>query len=304
MKPILIAVDWGSTNLRVFLLNKEGQILAKKFARRGILNVRRNRFIEALQFTFGDWLKIHSDLPIIMSGMIGSRQGWIEVPYQHCPIEIDQLAQNLATVDALKRHLYIVPGVDVKHFHHYDVMRGEETQIAGACVSDLEDEQMLCLPGTHSKWAIVNSKTISSFMTFMTGELFTLLARHSILSRLLAKRYHNEAAFIRGLNEAEGSDDWLTQIFQARTQVLNGKLEEDEVHSYLSGLLIGYELKQGLKHYPQVQNIPVGIVANARVAELYKIAFAQRNISAKIYDVDQVTTQGLFYLAKLANLIL
>ncbi len=303
MTPKLIACDWGSTNLRVFLLDDDGKILGKKFARRGILNVRKNRFQDALQFTVGDWLKKYPDLPIIMSGMIGSRQGWVEVPYQHCPCNLNQLANNLTVIEALGRSLLIVPGVDVNSAKRYDVMRGEETQIAGAIGQQEKSRQMLCLPGTHSKWAIIEDHVITKFTTYMTGELFTLLARYSILSRLLTQKIHVENIFIEGLNEAEQTDEWLSQIFQGRTKVLAKQLAETEVHSYLSGLLIGYEIKQGLQHYPEVLQMPVGIVANERVAQLYQIAFAQKNIRAEIHDVDRVSTEGLFQLARLAKLI-
>lgn len=303
MIPKLIACDWGSTNLRIFLLDGEGKILGKKFARRGILNVRKDRFQDALQFTAGDWLKKYPELPVIMSGMIGSRQGWIEVPYQHCPCNLNQLADNLRVVEALGRHLWIVPGVDADSGKRYDVMRGEETQIAGVVSQQQKPRQMLCLPGTHSKWAIIEDSIITRFTTYMTGELFTLLARYSILSRLLTQKIHVEKIFIEGLNEAEQTDEWLAQIFQGRTKVLSRRLADTEVHSYLSGLLIGYEIKQGLKHYPEVLQMPVGIVANERVARLYQIAFAKKNIHADIHDVDRVSTEGLFQLACLAKLI-
>ncbi len=302
-KPSLIAIDWGTSNFRAFLLDDNGALLETRFAKQGILRVENGDFAQALREQVWDWLESFSDIPLLMSGMVGSRQGWKEVPYLACPVSLNQLATGLQSVPFQNNPCWIVPGLRVDYNDgRTDVMRGEETQIIGALSQD-EDHlsQVFCLPGTHSKWAWVENGQLIHFTTFMTGEIFTLLAKHSILGRLMRGNKTDLVAFERGMVWAERSEEMLSQLFQVRTQVLANKLSTSGVHSFLSGMLIGYELKQALKN--SIPEHKVTIIGNARIARLYAKSLDRYAIRGMVTDGEQVTAAGLFKIAKQANII-
>ena len=184
----LIGVDWGTSALRAYRLAADGRILESVHRQEGILHVEGGGFAAVLEDTVGSWRR--PGLPIVLSGMIGSRQGWIEVPYLTLPVTFDAIAA------ALFRHpgessVYIIPGLAFDPEDGApDVMRGEETQILGSIVKETGEEdgsrRLLVMPGTHSKWTLIDGEQIRWFSTFMTGELFSILSRHSLLGRLMA----------------------------------------------------------------------------------------------------------------------
>jgi 2-dehydro-3-deoxygalactonokinase len=304
--PCLIAIDWGTSNFRAFLLDSAGQILEKKFAKQGVLRVPRHYFKQTLTKQIKEWLHDYPKLPVIMSGMIGSRQGWKEVPYLMCPIDLTQIAQGIQEVFP-NNNQWIVPGLRIDYEGgRVDVMRGEETQILGALTEHTDSEtnpstQVFCLPGTHCKWSWVEGKSLTHFTTFMTGEVFTLLAKHSILGKLMRNTRLDVPAFHRGLDWAEEDRNLLSLLFQARTQVLAGSLKLHEVHSFLSGLLIGQEIRQALK--TPIPEKKVNLIGNTRIARLYTIALKRYGLEGVPLDVDEVTTRGLFKIATGAGLI-
>ncbi len=200
----LIALDWGTSNLRASLLDARGQPLETRAAAGGIMAVRNGAFDEALVALCGDWLLQH-DCPLLASGMIGSRQGWKEAPYLPCPAAISDSAGVLTTVAIAgngaappQRVLHIVPGLQYTDSSGaYDVMRGEETQIWGAA---LPAGSICVLPGTHSKWAWLDGRgAIGQFRTFMTGELYGLLTQHGILGRLMVFGHDRRDDFVAGV---------------------------------------------------------------------------------------------------------
>jgi 2-dehydro-3-deoxygalactonokinase len=181
----LIALDWGTSNLRASLLDAEGSVLETRAAPSGVMAVPERRFADALSSLCGDWLQARPRHACVASGMIGSRQGWIEAPYVACPAGLADAAALVTAVAFGDGHvLHIVPGLrSVDEAGVTDVMRGEETQLWGA---DLPDGSCCVLPGTHSKWAwLGEGGRILEFQTHMTGEVYALLARHSILGRLM-----------------------------------------------------------------------------------------------------------------------
>ncbi|MEO7241688.1 MAG: 2-dehydro-3-deoxygalactonokinase [Variovorax sp.] len=250
----LIALDWGTSNLRCSLLDAGGAVLDTRSAPGGIMAVKDGAFAAALLALCGDWIALAS-VPVIASGMIGSRQGWQEAAYLPCPAAIDEVAHRLNTVvidgalpgpDGAARALHIVPGLTcTDEAGQADVMRGEETQLWGI---EHADAGCCVLPGTHSKWAWLGGDgngggSVDRFRTFMTGELYGLLTQHSILGRLMAFGSTNDAAFEQGVELGlRGAKQLAHTIFAARTAGLMGRIAAEALPDFLSGILIGAEI--------------------------------------------------------------
>ena len=240
MTPLL-AVDWGTSSLRGALLSPDGAVLEERSFARGILTVAKGQFPEVFESCFGAWRGQYS--LCLISGMAGSQQGWLEAPYCACPAGFGDIAAKLAWVD--QDRIAIVPGLSIEKGGVPDVMRGEETQVFGALQMLGIADARLVLPGTHSKWVTVQDQRVTDFSTWMTGEIYALLRQHSILSRTLPA---NEAApdsraFEQGIAHALGGDGLLHTAFSVRTLALFRRMAGDALASYLSGLVIGEELK-------------------------------------------------------------
>ena len=303
----LIALDWGTTSLRAYLLNSDGRVLDKKSAPLGILKVPNNDFDAAFEDTCGSWLiNGLQAAPILASGMIGSRQGWIEAPYVPCPAGVDQLANKLAHVVTKKqRRLAIVAGITSEDVNGVpDVIRGEETQVMGALQSGDRARRLFVLPGTHSKWVFVESGNIVHFATFMTGEVFAALCEHTILGRTMVGKKDNVEAFQRGVEfatkQAAASGGLLQQLFSARTLALFDKMPGEALHAYLSGLLIGAELGGAERLFGSQDDVT--IIAENELATLYQRAFRVTQRPVAIAP-DNVTPTGLFRLAQASGMI-
>lgn len=245
MSISLIALDWGTTSLRAYLIGDDGAIAARREGGPGIMRVEGGAFEAALRGFCGDWLDAHPQATLMACGMIGSKQGLMEAPYCPCPAGAAQLAAHVVHATLSDgRQLAIVPGVSTidASTDVPDVMRGEETQIVGAV--PLTDSHVVVLPGTHSKWAWVEEGVIKGFASFMTGEVYAALMGHTILGRLMASDSgHDAASFARGVAYGlEAPQLFLHRIFSARTLGLFGALESAALPSYLSGLLVGAEI--------------------------------------------------------------
>jgi len=239
--PHLIAVDWGTSSLRGARLDETGRVLEEKSAPLGILNVPNGDFAGVFASLFSDWMKPAGTVCLI-SGMAGSRQGWVEAPYVACPAGPDELRRRLHWIEPGR--IALVPGLSDEHGEVPDVMRGEEVQIFGAMRLAGLAEGLFVLPGTHSKWATVQGGRITGFRTCMTGEFYGLLSQHSILARTLeADAALDEAVFLRGVTRAGNGEGLLHNAFGVRALALFGRLSPAESASYLSGLLIGEELR-------------------------------------------------------------
>ena len=246
--PRLIAVDWGTTNFRAYLADAEGLVLAETESPSGILNIKNRGFAEVLKAEVGSWIKAHGPLTVVMSGMIGSRQGWVEAPYVRCPAGAREIAAALTTfaVDGIGT-VHLVPGLDhVPEGEPPDVLRGEEAQIIGAIAEMPEQDAIFVHPGTHSKWVTVTGSVIAGFATYMTGEVYGALKGHTILGRLMTNDKANGAGFLQGVEAARrggrASGHLLHQLFSVRTLGLFELLPPEELSDYLSGLLIGAEI--------------------------------------------------------------
>jgi 2-dehydro-3-deoxygalactonokinase len=315
-KAQLIGLDWGTTSFRGYLIGGEGRILARIAEPQGILNVPNGDFAGAFGRLVGPWLSQHGNLPVIASGMIGSRQGWYEAPYVECPAAAAQIAGRLVAVGAPEgRQVWLVPGLSyVGKDGVPDVMRGEETQIIGCLQADAAGRRIFLLPGTHSKWVLVEGDRILRFATFMTGELFAVLRAHSILGRLMQGEAMDAAAFRRGLERASGADHGLLRsLFSVRTLGLFDRLPAAGLASYLSGLLVGSELAEARRWLAAEGGIvadttsvvvtptDITIVGGESLAGLYFDALTAAGLSGQLAPADAVVP-GLFRIARAATL--
>lgn len=252
----LLALDWGSSGLRAFLIDAQGLTLATRSSAQGasVMNGKPEAYLAALEQIAGDWLLASPQLPLIACGMVGAKHGWREAPYADCPAGEADLAARTITVDANNgRSLRIVPGL----LHQPpglppDVMRGEETQLLGAIqlYPQLADAACVVMPGTHSKWAELRDAQVRGFVSQMTGELYALLRQHSVLGRLMpeASAAVDAGAFLKGVQAARdhGELGLAHQLFAVRTLGLMEQLPASGLADYMSGLLIGHELRAGL----------------------------------------------------------
>ncbi len=245
----MIAVDWGTSSFRAYRLDEDGAILARRESPRGISQVAPGRFPQVLTEEIGSWLTGGGET-VVLSGMVGSRQGWVEVPYCECPAGEQEIAARLHRVEFERAPAFIVPGVsgfDTAGVR--EVMRGEETQVLGA-MADLPGEAVVCLPGTHSKWVRVRQARIVGFSTHFTGEMFAVLKSHSLLGRMLREGPPDEAAFLAGVARSGEAEGLLHHLFGVRSRGLFGELSAEGASEYLSGLLIGHELRNALAAVP------------------------------------------------------
>ena len=237
----LVAIDWGTSSLRGALIDADGRVLEEQSHARGILTVERGAFGEVFQALFGEWMR-PSGTRCLISGMAGSKQGWVEAPYCACPAGLAEVRAKVIDVEAGR--IAIVPGLCDEHAGVPDVMRGEEVQIFGAIALTGLRDGLFVLPGTHNKWARVKDGRVTGFRTFMTGEFYALLSQHSILARTIdAAALFDEAAFLSGVAQADNGEGLLHNAFGARTLSLFERMSAGELASYLSGLLIGEELR-------------------------------------------------------------
>lgn len=290
MRP-LVAVDWGTSSLRAARIDAGGHVLEARSSPRGILTVPAGGFPAALQETCGDWLAAPGTLCLV-SGMAGSRQGWHEAPYCACPAGFEELATALCWIEPGR--IALVPGLCCEHEGVPDVMRGEEVQVAGAMdLLDLRDG-LFVLPGTHSKWVDVAGGRVRGFTTAMTGEVYALLRQHSILARTLPADDGplEEDAFLRGVRHARAAGSLLRSAFSARTLALFDRMPAARLPSYLSGLVIGEEVRALAP-----AGAAVVLVGSPALTQRYALALADAGCTARSLD-SAATWRGLWALAR------
>ena len=318
-----IALDWGTTNLRAFLLDEAGAILAQRERPWGILSLpapaQEGGFDAALEAVAGDWMAARPQVPLIASGMVGSAQGWREAPYVDCPAAAADLAARMATVPtASGRELLLVPGILSNLPDRLpDVIRGEETQVFGALAGMRSQPDAVCfvLPGTHSKWVLVKDGRIVLFATYMTGELYASLTQHSILGRLMKAEPAQSAdggppgsqaaaagAFLQALELARGSGpgDLMRHLFTARSMNLAGRLPASVLADYLSGLLIGHELVSAVAWRAREigQDAPIVLIGEDRLLARYRAALPAFGLEAA--SLPNTAAAGLHHLLSLS----
>jgi 2-dehydro-3-deoxygalactonokinase len=284
-----IAVDWGTTNRRAYRIDASGKCVDEFEDHKGVLAVAPGGFPAAV----AEIRQRLGDHPLLLAGMIGSNRGWKEARYVPCPAGIDDLAQNLVWAGDREA---IVPGVSYVGNGRADVMRGEEVQLLGAVAAGLVDPMSLvCHPGTHNKWAMLRHGAIHSFMSVMTGELFSLLKDHSILSDLLQGPVEVNDAFKRGVQQSMEHETLPADLFGVRAQVLLGQAKNEDAASYTSGLLIGADVRIGLT---QPYGAEVTIIGRPDLTSLYAAAVTEHGRSATQLDGEQSFLAGIPEIAK------
>lgn len=302
-----ICVDWGTSNLRIWLMQADGTVIAERRAAEGMQTLSREDYEPALQRHLSS-LRESGHAPgenpkIMICGMAGSRQGWREAPYADLPTELSGLSGKAVSVDnRLGADIRIMPGIARRDPARPDVMRGEETQLLGLVAASGEDAYSgtVVMPGTHSKWVEIVNGRVTDFSTAMTGELFALLSAHSILRHSLggAKPGADPASegFQRGLERAVDRDIGLSRgLFALRADGLLFDIAGDETAEALSGFLIGREIMDTLgSSRPET----VTLVADETVGGLYAAALEKLSINTELAQAGTLTRAGLLKAAK------
>ena len=319
----LIALDWGTSSLRAYKLGDHGEILETRPLPWGIMNLPpapaaagsndKTGFAEALKLACGDWHAVQPDAPVIACGMIGSKQGWHEAPYLNVPLTVDRIGTSLTSFDTgCGFRMHVVPGL-LQQSALPNVMRGEETQIAGVVAQRIAAREsthnlLIGLPGTHSKWARVERDEIIHFDTFMTGEVYAALSNHTILGRTMQRSNDgavDDAAFRRGLAVAgspEGAIGVLSTIFSCRTLGLTGALEATAQADYLSGLLIGHEVAALRRTIQDKPSGDIVLIGEPSLCARYQKALEMIEMTPVSMAL-RATPHGLWKLAQDAGLL-
>jgi 2-dehydro-3-deoxygalactonokinase len=284
-----IAVDWGTTNRRAYLIDGSGKQTDEFADHKGVLSVPAGGFPDAV----AEIRQRLGDKPLLLAGMVGSNRGWKEAPYAPAPAGLDDLAKALVWVGEREA---IVPGVSYLRNDRADVMRGEEVQLLGAVAAGLVDpEALVCHPGTHNKWATLREGRISDFRTVMTGELFSLLKEHSILSDLLQGPVEPNEVFKSAAQRAVFHETLPAELFSVRARVLLGQAEKEDAASYTSGLLIGTDVRIGLS---LPTSAGVTVIGRPDLSRLYAAAIAEAGRDAVELDGEQCFLAGIHEIAK------
>jgi len=284
-----IAVDWGTTNRRAYLIDSAGKRTDEFEDGKGILSVSKGGF----PATIAEIRQRLGDKPLLLAGMVGSNRGWKEAPYVPCPAGIDEVVAKLVWPGEREA---IVPGVSYIGDGRADVMRGEEVQLLGAAAAGLVDPNALvCHPGTHNKWTALKDGRIHDFRTVMTGELFSLLKEHSILADLLNGPVDDDQVFGDAARHAIFNESLPAELFSIRASVLLGQMKKEDAASYASGLLIGTDVRIGL-------SVPTGaqvfVMGRPELTRLYASALGQANREAIELDGEQCFLAGIQEIAK------
>ena len=285
-----IAIDWGSSNLRVWALNNNNAILDSILSNDGMLGLASNEFEPLLLEKISKWGVGDANIPILCCGMVGSKQGWVEAPYASIPYNLMQKADNVKVRCSDDRlNVRILGGL--RQDNPADVMRGEETQIRGFLSIFSNFDGIICLPGTHTKWVHVSAGEVISFRTFMSGELFDLLSKYSVLKHSVKSDDWNDKEFRSAASESISNPQKIfSDFFKLRADHLLKQVEQSELKSKLSGYIIGVELA-GAKPYWLGQNVV--ILGNDYLSKLYKTALEGQGIFAQEIDATECTLNGL-----------
>lgn len=298
--PALIALDWGTSTLRAYLLGCDGRVLAQRSEPWGIMQLGGRPFADVSREATQHWPV--EAVSTIACGMVGSAHGWVEAPYCPVPAGAAELANTLVRVDGV--NVQIVAGLSQKG-ESADVMRGEETQVVGALsmLPRLRDNALVICPGTHSKWVRIRDQRIVAFTTHMTGELYAVLSAHSILGRLalsatsLLPDVAAEAFAVGVRTSRDSRRDTTALLFSARSRVLMGELRPEASLEYLSGLLIGGELRSNLVEGAQ----PAALIGDPALCGRYATALREFGIT-DVLVIDGTAPRGLWAIACAAGM--
>ncbi|WP_409190448.1 2-dehydro-3-deoxygalactonokinase [Bradyrhizobium sp. RDM4] len=292
-EPAYVAVDWGTSSFRLWLVDRTGRVLAERRSDEGMLAAAKAGFAGVLQSHLAA-VEAPDHLPVLVCGMAGAHTGWVEAGYVDTPAPLSAVLKQAARVPGQTRDIRILPGIAQRDANAPDVMRGEETQLLGTLGLDAAGEALVCMPGTHSKWVRVKDGTVAHFSTFMTGELFSVVSRETILSLAVAGADDAEdvasfkAAVIAAFNAPAFTANLL---FGARSRQLLFGGTPAAARETLSGTLIGVELAAGLSG--TVPKSGMTLIASGRLAMLYRHAFEALSVAVTSVDADEAVRRGL-----------
>ncbi|MCM2678516.1 2-dehydro-3-deoxygalactonokinase [Echinimonas agarilytica] len=285
-----LIIDWGTTNFRAFAMSAEHQLLAMQEHPLGILQVENAQFESALKRVLEGWIDDYSAVPVFMAGMIGSLKGWVNVPYATTPVDCTKLTEKAHQFKlSWGANAVILPGVCHQYEgDKYDVIRGEEIQALGLAKIMNSADYHAILPGTHSKHLEFKGNTLYHFASFLTGELYSVISKHTLLGRDLPKALGDEAIFLKGVNEAQ-QGAFANRLFLAWTHRLFQNLTAEQIPDYLSGLLIGFELRE-------LDSQRVYIVGGDQLSKLYLQASTALGIEATVVEGNECFLAGMSVL--------
>ncbi|MDD9909060.1 MAG: 2-dehydro-3-deoxygalactonokinase [Ahrensia sp.] len=303
-KAVIIALDWGTSNARAWLLDRDGNALDERRGESGVGKLDKAGFEARFDALTKGW----PDLPALACGMVGSRQGWYEADYGSLPISIDELSAGLLRFKHGGRDIAIIPGIKKDLLDAHDVMRGEETQIAGLLSMRSDYSGTVLLPGTHSKWVRLRDGKAVDFRTYMTGELFSVFSKNTILRHSVVEQRGSDdeealnntfTVAVGDVFTAKGSD-W-GRFFGLRAASLLVGDHPAETFERLSGLLIGMELASAAQDGFDIQD--VAIIGEGGLLERYGRAFDMVAASVEAFDGAQVLRPAFVSIARAAGLI-
>jgi 2-dehydro-3-deoxygalactonokinase len=292
-EPAYVAVDWGTSSFRLWLIDRAGKVLAERRSDEGMLAAAKAGFAGVLQSHLTA-VEAPAQLPVLVCGMAGAKTGWVEAGYVDTPAPLSAVLKQAALVPGETRDIRILPGIAQRDTRAPDVMRGEETQLLGALGLGAPGEALVCMPGTHSKWVRVKDGTVAHFSTFMTGELFSVVSRETILSLAVAGADDAEdvASFKAAVKAAYEAPAFAANLlFTARSRQLLFGGTPAAARETLSGTLIGVELAAGLSG--TVPKAGITLIASGRLAMLYRLAFDALSVTVQPIDADEAVRRGL-----------
>ena len=297
----IIGINWGSTNFRAYRIEADGTVSATIEQPRGIAGLERSQMQALLEDVATAWP--HASR-IYASGMIGSNIGWSDAGYVECPASPHAIAGRLHEVRIGTHAVAIVPGLACRRGDGApDIMRGEETELLGmVALGTIPATGLVALPGTHSKWVRLEQGVVVEFMTAMSGEIFDRLTAAGLLASVVDGPAEDGAAFIDGVRTAQGGAGLATLLFGARARVIRGDLARREGASYLRGLLIGAELADVRRYWPDALN-EVPLIGAAPVCALYARALQELGGSGRAIASQQASTRGFLALHQAAGAV-
>ena len=294
-QPFCAAADWGTSNLRLWLLAADGAPLRELRSEEGLTKVADRDFAGVLDRKLGE-LGAPEHLPVIICGMAGSRQGWVEAPYVETPAALDDVLLNAVRAPHPMRDVRILPGIAQKRAGHPDVMRGEETQLLG--LASVSGKRTVCMPGTHCKWVSLDGSRVTGFTTFLTGELFNLFSSASLLRHSVdpaARVLPGDADFLEACRDLiEAPDQLPARLFSIRAAGLLQGLTPPRASAVLSGMLIGAEIGAARRTF---QTDAIVLVGYGRLSQLYDAALSMAGFTPESADAEKLVRTGLYAAA-------
>ncbi|MBO9627877.1 MAG: 2-dehydro-3-deoxygalactonokinase [Shinella sp.] len=298
-EPAYVAVDWGTSSFRLWLIGRDGGVLAERRSGEGMTTAARTGFAEVLNSHLSA-IAAPAGPPVLICGMAGAKQGWVEAGYLDTPAALLDIPTAAVRIPGVEADIRILPGLAQRDPAAPDVIRGEETQLLGAAAKLGNGDHLVCMPGTHSKWVRLSGGRVEGFSTFMTGELFEAIAKNTILSHSIAEAgpvSGGSDAFRAAVSRMVKSPALATsQLFSVRAGALIAGLKPDDAKARLSGTLIGLEIAGALSLV--AEGTPVALLVSGGLGTLYGEALAAAGLKPVVIDADTAVRNGLAAGAK------